>query len=326
MIPRFVAAILPVGLLVLSNGVVFGQATSTGSGQDYPNKPVRILTGSVGGGNDSVARQIAQGISGPLGQQVIVENRPPLITTETAAKAPPDGYTLMVHGGAVWILPLLQKVNYDVARDFAPISQISREVFVVAVHPSLPVKSIKEFIALAKARPGEINYAATTPGGSVSLSAALLRSQAGINIQAVPYTGNGPALTAVVSGEVQMLVIDAGVTAPHVKAGRLRALAVTSAEPSALAPGLPSVAASGVPGYEAIGMTVIFAPAKTPAAIITRLNQELVRFLTRPEVKERFLNSGAEIVASSPEQFAVTIKSDTARWDKVIKDLGLKVN
>ena len=317
-IPRLVAAMLPVGLLFLGTGVA--------SGQDYPSKTIRILTGSVGGGNDTVSRLIAQGISGPLGQQVIVENRPPLITTETAAKAPPDGYTLMVHGGAVWILPLLQKVGYDVPRDFAPITQISREVFVVAVHPSLPAKSIKELIALAKARPGELNYAATTPGGSISLSTALFRSLAGINIQAIPYTGNGPALTAVVSGEVQLIIVDAGATAPHEKAGRLRALAVTSAAPSALAPGLPTVAASGVLGYEATGMTVMFAPAKTPAAIIARLNQEIVRFLNRAEVKERFLNTGAEIVASSPEQFAAAVKSDIAKWEKVIKDLGLKVN
>src|SRR4051812_29814276 len=150
------------------------------SAQDYPNKPIHIITGSVGGGNDTISRAMAPALSTGLGQPVVVDNRPPIIASETVAKAPPDGYTLMVHGAAVWLLPLLQKTNYDAA-DFAGVTQISRDVFIVAVHPSIPAKNIKEFIALAKARPGQINYSATTPGGSVSLTAALLKSMAGIN-------------------------------------------------------------------------------------------------------------------------------------------------
>ena len=313
---RLVAGVLAIGLM--GAGAVCGQ--------EYPNKPIHIFTVSIGGGNDFVARLIAPALSASLGQPVIVDNRPPLITTETVAKAPPDGYTLMVHGGAVWLLPLLQKTNYDVPRDFAPLTQVSRDAFILAVHPSVPVKSAKELIALAKARPGQLNYSATTPGGSVSLSAALFKSMAGINIVAVPYTGNGPALTGLLSGESQMIVLDIGLIMPHVKTGKLRALGVTSAEPSALVPELPTVAATGLPGYESTGMTVMFVPAKTPGAIIARLNQEIVRFLNRPEVKQQFLKNGAEIVASSPEQFGAAMKADITRWEKVIKDLGLKVN
>ena len=315
LLSRFVAGVVAVGLM--GAGAV--------SGQDYPTKPIHILTGSIGGGNDAISRMIAPPLSTALGQPVIVDNRPPLIATETAAKSPPDGYTLMIHGGAVWLLPLLQKVNYDAVRDFAPVTQISRDAFIFAVHPSVPVKSIKELIALAKARPGELNYSATTPGGSVSLSSALFKSMAGVNIVAVPYTGNGPALTGLISGETQMIVLEVGLIMPHVKAGKLRALGVTSAEPSALAPGLPTVA-SGLPGYESVGMTEMFAPAKTPSAIINRVNQEVVRFLNRPEVKQQFLNNGSEIVASSPEQFGAAMKADVTRWEKVIKDSGLKAN
>jgi tripartite-type tricarboxylate transporter receptor subunit TctC len=194
------------------------------------------------------------------------------------------------------------------------------------VHPSLPVKSVRDLIALARARPGDLNYSAGTPGGSSTLAGALLKSMAGINIVAIPYTGNGPALTAAMSGEVQMTILDAGTVTPLVKSGRLNALAVTSATPSALAPGLPTLAASGVPGYEAIGMTSVFAPARTPPAIIARLNQEIVRFLGRPEVRERFLNAGSEIVASSPEQLTATMKNDMAKWAKVVREAGLRAN
>ena len=179
---------------------------------------------------------------------------------------------------------------------------------------------------MAKARPGELNYASGATGGSTHLAAELFKSMAGVNIVHVPYKGSAPAITALISGEVQLTITDVGLVAPHVKSGKLRALAVTSAEPSALVPGLPTVAASGLPGYEAVGMTGILAPAKTPAAIINRLNQEIVRVLNMPEVKEQFFNAGVEVVGSSPEQFAATIKSEIAKLGKVIKDAGIKVD
>ena len=294
------------------------------SGQDYPIKPIRIITGSVGGGNDFTSRQIAQGISGALGQQVIVENRSSALVAETVARAPADGYTLMVQGGTVWLTPLLQKVNYEMSQ-FAPLSLISRDIFILAAHPSVPAKSVRELIDLAKAQPGVLNYSTGTPGGSATLAGALLRSMAGINVVAIPYAGNGPILTAVMSGEVHYTFLDPGMVLPHVKSGRLRALAVTSATRSALAPDLPPVAAA-LPGYEAVGMTVMFVPAKTPAALIERLNQEIVRFLSGPQVRERFLKAGLEVVASSADELAATLRADTAKWARVIKDAGIKVN
>ena len=295
------------------------------SGQDYPNKPIRMITDSAGGGSDYVARIVAQGISGPLGQQVIIDNRPTIIGAEAVSKAAPDGYTLLVNGRGFWILTLLQKAPYEVS-DFAPISIMVREVLALAVHPSVPVKSVKELIAMAKARPGELNYSSGATGGTQHIGAELLKSLAGVNMVRVAYKGAAPAITALLSGEVQLTVGDAGLLAPHGKSGRLRILAATSAEPTVLAPGLPTVAASGVPGYEMVSMTCIFAPAKTPAAILNRVNQEVVRFLNRPEVKEKFLSGGAEVVGSSSEQFAATFKSELATWSKIIRDTGIKVD
>jgi tripartite-type tricarboxylate transporter receptor subunit TctC len=294
--------------------------------QDYPNKPIRLVTAAPGGGADFMARQLAQGIAGPLGQPVIVENRGSgIIQGDFLAKSPPDGYGFTVTGSSFWVGPLLQKYPYNVLTDFTPISLLVREVSIVAVHPSLPVKTIKELIALAKARPGELNYGSSTPGGPGFLGAELFKSLAGVNIVHVPYKGIAPAMTALLSGEVQMQITDPALVLPHAKSGRLKALAVTSAEPSALVPHLPTVAASGLPGYEAVGGIGSFAPGKTPAAIITRLNQEIVRVLTRAEVKERFLNIQTEVVASTPEQFAATLKSEIAKWSKVIKDAGIRV-
>ena len=319
LLSRFAVGISSVILMVLGAGVV--------SGQDYPTKPVRIVTAVAGGGSDFVARQIAQGISGPLGQPVIVDNRGTgVLPGDYLAKAQPDGYTLLVNGGSTWLLPLLQKSPYDAVRDMSPIALISRNVNVFVVHPSVPAQSVKELIALAKARPGELNYSLSSIGGAGHLAAELFKAMAGVNIVSVAYKGTSPAVTGVVAGEVQFTVADAALAAPHLKSGKLRALAVTSAEPTALAPGLPTVAASGVPGYEAIGVTGILAPAKTPGALINRLNQEVLRFLRLPDAKERLLNGGEETVGSSPEQFAAKITTDIAKIGKLIKDLGIKVN
>jgi len=314
---RFVAAISSVCLIVLGAGMVLAQ--------DYPSKPIRIVTGSVGGGNDAMSRQIAQGISGPLGQPVIVENRGTgFLSAEVVYKSPPDGYTLLVGAATLWMSAFFQKVPYDAVRDFSPVSLISRDVNVLVVHPSLPVKSVRELIALAKSRPGELNYGSGSRGSSSHLAAELLKHMAGVNIVWVSYKGSAPVITALIGGEVQLTLLDPGLVAPHLKSGRLRALAVTSGTPSALAPDLPTVAASDLPGYEVVGMTVMLAPAKTPDAIVNRLNQEVVRVLNLPDVKERLLTAGSEVVASSPGQLAVTMKSEIAKWGKVIKDAGIK--
>ena len=316
--PRLAVSIFPVGLLVLGVSAVFGQ--------DYPNKTIRIVTGGAGGSTDFTSRQLAQGISGPLGQPVIVDNRTAPISSEIVSKAPPDGYTLILQGGALWITPLLQKMPHDAVRDFSPITLTEKTTNIVAVHPSVPAKSVKELIALVKARPGELNFGTSVTGGSNHLAAELFKSMAGVNIVRLPYKSSAPVITGLISGEVQLAIIDVGLVMPHVKTGRLRALAVTSAEPSALAPGLPTAAATGLPGYESVSITGVLAPSKTPAAIINRLNQEMVRVLNMPDVKERFLNAGIETATSTPEQFAAAMKSDIAKWSKVIRDAGIKVD
>lgn len=315
--PRFVAALISIGFVAPGPGMASGQA--------YPNKPIRIVTAAVGGNNDVSARIIAQGISGPLGQSVIVDNRPNgVIPGEIVSRAPPDGYTLLVYNNGFWLGPLLLKSPYDPVRDFLPVTLTDSTPSVIVVHPSLAANSIKDLIALAKAKPGELNYATTGGGSSSYLAGELFKALAGVDLVNISYKGVGLALTDLIAGRVQLMIPPATATAPHVKSGKLRALAVTSAEPSALYPGLPTVAASGVPGYELVSRTGVFAPAKTPAAIIKRLNQELVRFLHGAEAKQKFLNAGIETVGSSPEQFAAIIKSEITVFAKVIKDARIK--
>lgn len=319
LLPRIFSAPFSLAMLGLAAGMA--------SGQDYPTKPIRIISSPAGGGTDLTTRSIAQGISGSLGQQIIVDNRPAgVIQGELLSKASPDGYNLLVAGGTVWNFPLLQKTVYDPVRDFSPITLIDLSINVVVVHPSLPVKSIKELIALAKAKPGELNYASAAVAGPSHVAAELFKSMAGVNIVHVPYKSMPAALTDLIGGQVQVLFVSSTSAAPHVKSGRLKALAVTSAQPSALAPGLPPVGASGVPGYEVVFMTAMFAPARTPAAIIKRLNEEVVRYLKTPEAKENLFNRGLEAVGSSPEQLAVAMKADMGRLEKVIKETGMRVN
>ncbi len=313
---RFVAGILSIGVMGAGVGVVFGQ--------DYPSKPIRIVTSVAGGGSDFMARQIAQGLTASLGQPVTIDNRASATVGETGSKTAADGYTLTVQGASLWLTPMLQPMTYDIDRDFAPITLVARDAFILTVHPSLPVKSVKELIALAKNKPGELNYGASTAGGPPQLGIELLKSMTGVSIVAVPYKGTAPAFSAVVAGDVPLTVADIALVMPQAKAGRVRALAVTTTEPTILAPGLPTVASAGLPGYEVIGATGLWAPAKTPAPIVNRVNQEVVRFLNRPEVKERFLNAQQEIVANSPEQFAAMIKSEVAKWGKVFTTLGIK--
>jgi tripartite-type tricarboxylate transporter receptor subunit TctC len=294
------------------------------SAQDYPNRPIRLITAPAGGGADLVSRIIAQGISGPLGQPVVVENRPSgVVPGEIVSKAAPDGYTLLL-SATLWMTPLFQKnVSWDPVRDFAPVSLTIRQPNLVVVHPSLPVKSVRDLVALAKARPGKLNYASGPTGSTPQLAGELFKSLAGIDIVAVPYKGGGPALNDLLAGQVQLMIPNAAGAAPYVKAGRLRALAVTSIAPSPLFPNLPTAAAT-VPGYESATLHAMFAPAKTPASVINRLHQEIVRFLNNAEVQEKFFNSGSEVVASSPEQLTATIKSEMARLEKLIKDAGIR--
>ena len=302
-------------------------AAGTAWAQNFPVKPVRIVTAEPGGGSDFTTRQIAQGLTAGFGQQVVVENRPSgVIPGEIVAKAQPDGYTLLVFNTILWVGPLLQKTPYDVTRDFAPVALIGSTPSVLVVNPALPARSVAELVAMARARPGELNYGSTGTGAANHLAAELFKSMAGINIVRVNYKGGSMALNALLGGEVQMMFTTPITGAPHIKSGRLRVLAVTSAEPSALAPGAPTMAASGLPGYESIATYGMFAPAKTPRPVVSRLHVEVARVLHRPDVKEKFFNTGMEILGGSPEQLAAVIRSDTARIGKLINDTGMRVN
>ena len=314
---RFAIGLFSTGVAILASGVTFGQ--------NFPIKPIRIITGAAGGGSDFTARVAAQGLTGGLGQPVVVENRTVLLATEAVAKATPDGYTLVVNGNSLWILPMMQKTGYDAAKDFSPISQLVREYTVLAVQASLPVKSVSELIALAKSRKGQLNYSTGAIGALSHLGVELFKSMAGIDVVHIPYKGGTNQTAALLAGEVQLTIADANWVIPQAKAGKIRALAVTSAEPTPLVPGLPTVAASGLPGFEATSTTGIWAPAKTPAAAIKRMSQEIMRHYNQQEIKERYAVSGVEAVGNSPEQFAAFIKADTVRWSKVIKDAGIKM-
>jgi len=296
--------------------------------QRYPSKPIRMVTVEIGGGADFVARQLAQGLAAAMGQPVVVENRGGgggVVAAQTVMNATRDGYTLLFHGSPLWITPLLQKTPYDALRDFAPITLADISPLVLVVHPSIGVNSVAELVAAAKAKPDAFNYASGATGATPHLAGELFKSMAGVRIVRVAYKGTGPALNDMLAGQVQMMFVGTAVGGPHVKAGKLKALAVTSAQASALAPGLPTLAASGLQGYEAVSMHGLFAPAEVPATLVNRLNQEAVRFLSTPDVKTRFLTAGLEAVGNSPAAFTVALKSEIARWEKLIKQAGIRV-
>lgn len=231
---------------------------------------------------------------------------------------------MLFYGSVLWTAPLIQKMPYDPVRDFAPITLANMQPNILVVHPSLQVRSVKELIAMAKARPGEINFATGQLGSTNHLAALLFKSMAGIDIVHIPYKGTGPALPDLMAGRVQMMFPNAGAVTEHLKSGRIKALAVTSARPSALAPDLPTVSATGLPGYESIATQGIFAPAGTPPAIVNRINRELVVVLGSAEIKDRFFASSVEVVGNSPTEFSAMIKADIERLGKVIKDAGIR--
>lgn len=296
----------------------------TACAQAFPGKPLRIVTSEVGGGNDVQARLVAQGLTAALGQQVVVENRPSgVVPGEIVSKAPADGYTLLFYNNTFWLASLIQKTPYDALRDFAPVTVVTKVPNVLVVNPALPVKSVADLVALAAAKPGALNYGSAGTGASNHLAAELFKNMAHVEIVRINYKGAGPALTALLTGELQLMFPTAGAAVPHVKAGRVKALAVTSAEPTRLFAGLPTMAAS-LPGYESMSIYGIFAPAGTPRSVINRLNTEIVRFLRLPAVRERFFNAGMETSSGTPEQLFAAVKSDLLRTGKIIKDTGIR--
>ena len=308
-------------LLVALAGALPAQA------QTFPVKPIRIVTTEAGSGTDFGARMVAQCISGPLGQQVVVENRGGVMPNEVVARALPDGYTLVHNGSALWLLPFVQSdLGWNVQRDFIAVSMTDQSPNVLLVQPSLPVKTVQELIALAKAKPGELNYARAAPAGPTHFSAELFNTMAGIKITPIPYKGGGPAVIGLLSNQAHMMFAPAAVAMPHVNSGKLRGLAVTTAQASPLFPQLPTMSASGLPGYEYVAMFGEFVPAGTPAVIVNRLSTEIQRCMQKPEVKEKFLSAGVESVGTTPERFAAIVKSEMTKWGKLIKDAGIRAD
>ena len=295
----------------------------------YPARTIRIIVPTAsGGGNDMVARLIAQGLSERLGRQVIAENRPgagTIIGTELVAKSPPDGYTLLMAPAAFVTVPLTnKKAPYDAVRDFAPITQAASLPSLIVVHPSVPAKSVKEIIALAKAKPGQILFGSAGLGTQPHLSMELFASMANIRMIHVPYKGSSPGLVDLLAGQLAIMAANMPQTIPYVRAGRLRALGVTTARRVAAAPEIPSIAESGLPGYESVQWFGLLAPAGTPREVIARLHKESIAILHMPENIARLAADGADVTTSSPEEFAAFIQAENAKWAKVVKAAGIQ--
>jgi tripartite-type tricarboxylate transporter receptor subunit TctC len=294
----------------------------------YPNRPVRIVVpSSAGGGTDIVARIIAPELSKRLGQQVVIDNRPgagTMIGIEVASKAAPDGYTLLMGLSTLAInSALYKKVPYDPARDFAPITQAVSSASIIVVHPSLPVKTVKELIAFARTRPGQLNYASAGTGTYPHMTMELFLSMAGLKMVHIPYKGTSPAMIDMLAGQTAVMAATILTGMPQIRAGRLRPLGITSLQRSAAAPEIPTLVESGLPGFESVQWYGVLAPAQTPRDIIAKLHGELVQILQSPDVKQRFVNDGADPVGSTPEEFARYIRAELVKWAKVARDAGI---
>ena len=309
-------------------------ASGASSAVNYPQRPIRMIVGfAPGGGTDIVARIAGKGITEYLGQPVVVDNRPGgggNIASDIVAKSPPDGYTLITGGTGSHAInqSLFAKLPFNVVKDFSPICLIAATPYLMVINPSVPARSVREFIDLVKSAPGKINMASAGNGSMGHLGGELFKMMAGLqpkDMTHVPYKGTGSLFPDLLSGAVQMLIGDVVATYPFVKAGKLRALAITSPARAPRLPDIPTVSESGVPGYEAVGWFGVFAPAPTSKAIITTLNGAIVKYVTKPETKELFAELGADVVASTPEEYARIQKADIARWAKVIKASGARI-
>lgn len=309
--------------------LAFGASGVSAQGAAYPAKPVRIVVpSSPGGGTDILARVLAQKMAESLGQQFVVENRPgagQVIGIEAVARSAPDGYTLLMAASAIVINEVLYaKPPYDTLRDFAPVTLGASLPNILVVHPALPVKSVRELIALAKTRPGQLNYSSAGSGTSPHLSMELFRIMAGIALTHIPYKGTGPATIDLVAGQVQLSMPNVLTALPQIKGAKLRALGVTSSKRATGLPDIPAIAES-VPGYEAIQWYGLLAPAGTARDSINRLQSEVARILVLPDVRERLAADGADAVGSRPDEFAAYIRSELAKWGKVVKAGGIKL-
>ena len=308
-----------------------GVNAATTADSKYPTRPIRFVVGFLPGGpSDTIARVVAVKLGESLGQPVIVENRAGAggnVSADIVADANPDGHTILLGtGGPLVIAPIIgQKVGFDPDRDFAPVSTLGGSMSILTAHPSLPANNVKELVALAKAKPGEINYASSGVGAANHLSAELLSSLAGIKLTHVPYKGSGAALPALISGEVKLGFGPLLPAIPHVKAGRLKALGVTGLKRATAAPDIPTIAEQGFPGFHVDSWYGVFVPAKTPKPIVARLNAEINRIMALPDVKERLSKDGVDPGGSTPEQLNAIVQNEKKMWSKVIKQANIKV-
>jgi tripartite-type tricarboxylate transporter receptor subunit TctC len=322
------AAAMPTVAIVSVIGVLHAPGAAA---QTYPAKPVRMVEPfAPGGGTDVIARHLSARMSDSLKRQIVVDNRAGangILGTENVARAPADGYTLLFVSSPHSVNPsLYAKLPYDTLRDFAPVSLAATSPYVLVLHPSMPVRNVKELIALAKARPGQIDYASGGSGSSAHLAAELFNQMAGIKLREIPYKGAGPGLTAVLAGEVSLVFGNALTVKPHIQSGRLRSLGIASAKRAASMPDMPTIAESGVPGYSADAVLGLLAPARTPRPVIDVLNAEVHKAMRLPEMMEAMKNVGVEIALSTPEEFGRIIESEMQRWGKVVRTLNLKAD
>jgi tripartite-type tricarboxylate transporter receptor subunit TctC len=329
-----IVAAAAAGAAVLAVAATYAPAARAAdrkAANSYPDHPIRLVVPfPPGGGNDTLGRLVAQRLSTTLGQTVVVENRAGALGnlgTEQVARAKPDGYTLTLGFVANFAMtPSLSKTGYDQNKDFAPISMVAQGFQILVVNPQLPVKNVAELIALAKAKPGELNYASGGNGSPLHLVAELFKMQTGTDIQHVPYKGSAPAAAAVISGETQMVFGGVVSTLPFVPTGRRRALAVTSPSRIAAAPDVPTLNELGYPGIEASSWYGLFAPAGTPPAIVAKLNQEMVKLAKDPDYREQLNKQGQEAMSSTPEELARYVRSESEKWGRVIKTANIKAD
>jgi tripartite-type tricarboxylate transporter receptor subunit TctC len=299
--------------------------------QPYPNKPIRLIVPSTpGDGADSVARLLASKLSPVIGQPITIENRPGaggVIGSEAAAKSAPDGYTLIMGNAGSHSInaAIYPKLPYDIQRDFVPLSQVAVAPNIAVINPNIPAHSIAEFIAYAKSQPGKLSYASAGNGSSAHMSMELFKFMAGVDIQHVPYKGSSPALTDLMGGQVAIFIGNLPPTVPLIKAGKLRALAVTAKSRSALMPELPTVMEAGLPGYETVAWYGVLAPTGTPPEIVKKLSEEIAKITRSPDMRNKLLEMGVDPVGSSPEEFKARIDSDIAKWKQIAKKAGIKI-
>ncbi|MEO7726136.1 MAG: tripartite tricarboxylate transporter substrate binding protein [Burkholderiales bacterium] len=305
---------------------------ASASAADYPEKPVRFVVGfTPGGPSDLVARLLGQKLAEMWGQQVVIDNRAGAggnIAAELVAKAPGDGYTLLLGNNSILATnaALYGKLAYDPVKDFAPVILVASQPNILVVHPSLPVRSVKELIALAKSKPGQLNYASSGSGAAAHLSGELFKTMARVDMVHIPYKGAGPALNDVLAGQDQLMFATALSVVPHIKSGRLRALGVTTASRMKSMPELPTIAEAGVPGFEATTWHGIVMPSNTPAALVLRVNADTAKVLNLPDIRERFSSLGGEIIGGTPDEFAAYIKKEIPKWAKVVRDSGARAD